>query len=358
LATRETALWYNSIGEFASRPRSAVARKRENEPVMKSETSHPAHSELSIVSPIFGAEHSLLRLHERLSAAAAQVTDRYELVLVEDCSPDGSWGRLRELAERDVRVKAIRLTRNFGQQNAIAAGLAHASGRRIVVIDCDLQDQPEKIPAMWAKADEGFDIVFTLRRERKDSIQKRVFSWMFYTLMGMTGKGFLRPGIGTFSLISRDVRDSYLRVADEHSLYVAVLHWLGYESTVIEQLHSERDSGKSGYSFRKLVHYAINGLVTQSNTLLHMSIMLGFGLVLLSFGGIVYLIVRKLTNSVEVTGWASLAVLNLAVGGAIMLSLGVLGLYIGRIFEQVRGRPLFLVRERINAPTEPPPEGE
>ena len=304
--------------------------------------------ELSIVSPIYGAQDSVENLYARVSAAAQQITESYEIVWVEDCSPDGSWENIQRIAKRDARVKAIKLSRNFGQQNAIAAGLHYAQGKRIAVIDCDLQDKPELIPVMWEAADSGADIVYTLRKNRKDGVLKRITSWIFYTLMGATSKGFLRPGIGTFSLITRQVRDAYLDVVDEHSLYVAVLHWLGFSSTVVEQEHAERDSGESGYSFSKLVYFAVNSLISQSNTFLYLSISGGFFLVLLAFIGIVYLIVQRLTGQISVSGYASIAILNLAVGGTIMLSLGILGIYIGRIFEQVKGRPLYLVQQEIN----------
>jgi len=303
--------------------------------------------ELSIVSPVYGAESSLRKLYETLSNIAQKLSDSYEIVLVEDCSPDNSWEVMKELATSDPHVKIYRLTRNFGQQIAIAACLTYAIGKRTVVIDCDLQDQAEKIVDMWHKMDEGADIVYTLRLNRKDSVLKRFSSWIFYTLMGFSKLGFLRPGIGTFSMISEEVKQSYLRVADEHSLYVAVLHWLGYNSEVVEQEHSGRDSGRSGYSFRKLVFHALNGLISQTNTLLYGSIAGGFLLVLAAFAGIIYLILQKITSDVAVDGWASLAVLNLAVGGTVLLALGILGLYLGRIFERVKNRPLFLAR---NAP--------
>jgi len=307
-----------------------------------------AHIQLSVVSPVYRAEACIDELYCQLTAVLRKITNAYEIVLVEDCGPDRSWERIKNIAAQDRNVIGLQLSRNFGQQLAIAAGLSVSRGQYVVVIDCDLQDPPEVIPQLVEQAKAGFDIVYTQRRTRVGSAFKQMTSRLFFFIMNSISPLFANPGQGSFSLISRRVVNEYLRVADIHSHYLSVLHWLGFRSTRVEVEQSPRFAGSSSYSLGKLVSHALNGIASQSTRLLHISTGMGLFFAVLACGQVLYLIYRKLFFSIGVEGWASLMAVLWFVGGAILFSLGVIGLYLGRMFEHTRPRPLFVVRERTD----------
>ena len=298
--------------------------------------------ELSVVVPVYGCASCLPQLHERLTAALASVTERYELVLVDDRSPDGAWGTLRDLAERDPAVKAVRLSRNFGQHAAITAGLAHSSGRWTVVMDCDLQDPPEEIPRLFAKAQEGYDIVFTRRKGRQGSFFRREASRLYFRLLNLALKTNMSHEIGAFSIVSRKVVDASLEVRDVERNYVMTLYWLGFEHTSIEFDYVERYAGASAYTFGALVRFAFEGLFFQTTTFLRWIVYLGFFISLAGTLLALFLVVNYFVGS-PYAGWTSLGVLILLLSGFIIVSTGVTCLYIGKIFTQVKGRPLYVV---------------
>ena len=304
--------------------------------------------EISVVSPVYRAEGCVDELCRRLTTVLESLAVSYEIVLVEDGSPDRAWERIRDLATQDPRVRGIRLSRNFGQHVAIAAGLAASRGRSVVVMDCDLQDPPEMIPQLVEKGQAGFDIVYTRRIERYDSWARRWCSRLFFLLMNTVSPSFAELGRGSFSLLSRQVVDEYLRVVDVHSHYLSVLQWLGFRSVSVEVRHECRFTGTSSYSLRTLLSYALNGVAAQSTRLLHISTAIGLLFALLAFLQIFYLIYRKLYWSIGVEGWASLMAVLWFVSGTILFSLGVMGLYLGRMFEHTRHRPLFVVREQTD----------
>lgn len=308
----------------------------------------PADIQISIVSPVYRAEACVDELYRRLTAVLSQITDAYEIILVEDYGPDRSWERIKEIATRDAKVVGLQLSRNFGQHLAIAAGLSASRGQYVVVMDCDLQDPPERIPQLVEQAKAGFDIVYTQHRTRADSGFKQLTSRLFFFIMNSISPLFANPGQGSFSLISRNVVNQYLRVADVHSHYLSVLHWLGFRSTRVEVEQSPRFAGSSSYSLGKLISHGLNGIASQSTRLLHISTGMGLLFAALACVQILYLIYRKLFLSIGVEGWASLMVVIWFVGGAILFSLGVNGLYLGRMFEHTRHRPLFVVRERTD----------
>lgn len=304
--------------------------------------------ELSVVSPVYRAEECLGELYRRLTTVLRGLTDAYEIILIEDGGPDRSWACIRELAAQDPKVRGLHLSRNFGQHPAIAAGLAASRGKRIIVLDCDLQDPPEVIPLLIAKADEGFDVVYVRRDKRTDSWFKQSMSRLFFFIMNGLFTVFAEPGLGTFSLLSRQVVSEYLRAADVHSHYLWVLRWLGFRTAVIEVAHAPRFAGTSAYSFWKLVSQALDGIVSQSTRLLHISTGIGLLFGVVAGVQIVYLIYRKIFWAIGVEGWASLMVVLWFVGGTILFSLGVIGLYLGRLFERTRNRPLFIIHERTD----------
>jgi dolichol-phosphate mannosyltransferase len=298
-------------------------------------------TKLSVVVPVYGCADCLVALHDRLSRSVAEVTERYELVFIDDRSIDGGWEVLCALARRDPRVRAFRLSRNFGQDAAITAGLAQARGEWAVVMDCDLQEAPEDIPRLWAAAGEGYDVVRTTRRGWRHSAFRR---WTSRAYRKLTLETDVRPDYSNLSLLSRRVIDAFLRLRDRDREYMIALDWLGFDSTSIEIEHRERYAGESGYSLRRLVRVALDGMFFRSTVLLRVVVLVGFLVALAGTALAVYEVIEYFAQpNQRVPGFASLAVLTLFLAGFIIVSIGVVGLYVGRIFEQVKDRPLYLI---------------
>jgi dolichol-phosphate mannosyltransferase len=304
--------------------------------------------ETSVVVPVFNASACLPELHRRLVSTLQAIGGPFEIVFVDDCSTDQSWSVLREIAESDSRVHAIQLSRNFGQHPAIAAGLTAARGRFIAVMDCDLQDRPEEIPKLQAAMAAGdVDIVFARRKNRSDSAMRKGTSRAFFALLNLLSGSKIDPEIGSFSLITRQVAADYLRVADRHGHYLQVLRWVGFRHTAVDIVEAPRFAGRSSYTLPRLIRHFWNGIVSQSERLLHVSIYLGFVFCAVAAVQVIYLIIRKLYLGISVAGWASLMVVLWLVGGLVLFSLGVLGMYIGKIFEQGQRRPPFVIRTEV-----------
>jgi polyisoprenyl-phosphate glycosyltransferase len=305
---------------------------------------------LTIASPVYRTEALVGELVERICVAARKVTDDFEVLLVEDGSPDGSWDAIARECERNPRVKGVRLSRNFGQHPAITAALQHARGDFVVVMDCDLQDAPEYIPALFDKGREGFDIVFARRRVRRFGWWKNITARVYYTIFRWLAGVEYDPNIGSYSMITRRVVDAFLQFGDYRRGYVIVLHWLGFSRGYVDVEHRERPDGRSSYSAWTLLAHALTITLTYSEKPLHLSIYVGGVLSLLSFVFGLWLIGRYYTSNVGqlALGWTSLIISHLFLSGLILMSLGVIGLYIGRVFEQVKRRPLFVIRETRN----------
>src|SRR5947209_6130800 len=304
--------------------------------------------ELSVVVPVYGCADCLLALHERLTRSVSSVTDRYELVFVDDRSADDGWAMLQRLAREDPRVRAFRLSRNFGQDAAITAGLGQARGEWAVVMDCDLQEAPEEIPRLWAAAGEGYDVVRTIRRGWQHSIFRRWSSRLYRTMTRGAGS---RSQYSNMSLLSRRVVDAFLRLRDRDREYTLALNWLGFDSTAVEIDHHRRHAGKSGYTLERLVRVAIDGVFFRTTVLLRVVVGFGFVIAASGVGLAVFEIVEYFTGTNQsVPGYTSLAVLLLVLAGFIIVSVGVVGMYVGRIFEQVKERPLFLIDAEAEGP--------
>ena len=296
---------------------------------------------LSVVVPVYGCADCLVALNTRLTDSVKQITDRYEFVFVDDRSVDDGWAVLVGLAREDAHVRAYRLSRNFGQDAAITAGLTQARGDWTVVMDCDLQEAPEDIPRLWAAAGEGYDIVRTVRRGWRHSAFRRTTSRAYRRLTLETD---VRPDYSNLSLLSRRVVDAFLRLNDRDREYMIALDWLGFDSTTVEIEHHERHAGESGYTLRRLIRTALDGMFFRSTVLLRLVVLLGFvvaliGVIVAGFEIADYFIEAHK----RVPGYTSLAVLLLLLAGFIIVSVGVVGLYVGRVFEQVKQRPLFVI---------------
>jgi glycosyltransferase involved in cell wall biosynthesis len=304
--------------------------------------------ELSVVVPVYACAGCIDALHEQLTRSVAGMTHSYELVFIDDRSVDDGWRVLQRLARSDVHVRAFRLSRNFGQHAAITAGLSQARGAWAVVMDCDLQESPADIPRLWAAAGNGYDVVRTIRRGRHHPPLKRWASRVFRRLTQETDSS---PDYSTLSLISRKVIDAFLSLHDRDREYMIALDWIGFDATTVEIDHAERLAGRSGYTLQGLIRVALDGMFFRSTALLRLVVLVGLVVAVAGLGTAVFEIVDYVSAPRRsVPGYTSLVVLLLVLAGFIIVSVGVVGLYVGRIFEQVKDRPPFLIDARAEGP--------
>ncbi|SFQ22095.1 glycosyltransferase family 2 protein [Salibacterium halotolerans] len=302
---------------------------------------------LSVVTPVYGCGDCIMQLYNRLSETLESISWQYEIIMVEDSSPDQSWSVIQQLAARDKRVKGIKFAKNFGQHTAITAGLDEALGDWVVVMDCDLQDQPEEIPKLYAKAREGYDVVFARRRDREDTLLKRWESKLFYKVYDYFTESTSDPAIANFSISSRKVIENYRHLREQNRNFPLFIQWMGFETAAVDVEHQQRMSGTSSYNLSKLMNLAVDGIVSQSNKPLRLSIKFGF---LLSTGAVLYglyLMYQYFFMFEPVPGWTSIMVSIYFVGGLLFANLGILGLYMGKVFNEVKNRPLYIVQESV-----------
>jgi polyisoprenyl-phosphate glycosyltransferase len=300
--------------------------------------------ELSIVVPVYGCRDCLRALHERIRKSVEPLTSSFELVLVDDRSPDGAWDTICALAHEDPAVRGVRLSRNFGQHAAITAGLAQSRGNWTVVMDCDLQEPPEAIPRLYATAREGYDIVYTARDRGRGL--RALAARAYLALRNFFLETNVRSEHGMLSILSRKVVDAFLRLRDRDREYRIMLGWLGFRHATIAVERAPRQAGRSSYTLRRLIRVAFDGVFFQTTVLLRWIVFLGF---LVAFGGVllaIYDVIAYLRDQ-SPSGYTSLAVLILMLGGLIITSMGVIGLYVGRIFEQVKERPLYVIDDEV-----------
>ena len=305
-------------------------------------------AEISIVSPVYKAEKIVHELVKRIAEAVSPLTQHYEIILVEDGSPDKSWEKILEACRDNYNVKGIKLSRNFGQHYAITAGIEACTGDYVVIMDCDLQDNPKYISEMLAKCKSGSDIVYTSKVKRKHSGFKNVAANIYFRIFNYLSESQqATDDVGSYSMITRRVADAFLAIKDFHRHYLMVLRLLGFSSTVLSIEHEKRFEGSSSYTFKKLIIHGINGITSQSDRLLRISINIGFGFFVVSLLWALYIILKYFIIG-SLPGYTSMMVLMLLSTGLILMSIGVAGIYIGKIFEQVKGRPLYFVDQRIN----------
>ena len=303
--------------------------------------------DLSNISPVYGCAGCLESLHHRISQTARSLGLSYEIVLVDDRGPDDSWLVMSALARTDpAHVRAIRLSRNFGQQHAISAGLAECQGRAAVVLDCDLQEPPEVITRLYEKFQEGHQVVLARRLAKQHHPLKRVTSWAYSRIMRMLSGQAISSDLGTLSLLGRPVVNQFKTFKDVNRHYLLIVMWLGFDPVTIDYEHQARAVGQSSYNLSRLIRLGMQGLFFQTTRWLEAVVLMG---VLISvFGlGVGCWAFWAALNGNPSPGWASTVVLTCLLGGAIIFIQGVVGLYVGQIFDQVKGRPLYVVAERV-----------
>jgi dolichol-phosphate mannosyltransferase len=301
--------------------------------------------EISIVSPVYSAAELLPELVKRLSATLSGMGVSYEIVLVDDRSPDNSWEVLKELCRQSDHVKAFRMSRNFGQHNAITAGLKLARGSWVVVMDCDLQDRPEEIPTLYAKAKEGADAVVARRAVRQDPWLKRMSSKLYYTAFSFLTDTIQDPAVANFGIYHRKVIEAILSMNDQIRYFPTMLQWVGFKREYLDVQHDARAEGRSSYDWASLFALAFNNILAFSDKPLKLTVRFGFYISAVSLGIGIFYLIQYLLGEIDVLGFASLIISISFFSGMIIMILGIIGLYLGKVFEKVKDRPLFIISE-------------
>lgn len=304
--------------------------------------------EISVISPIYGCRDSIEELYEKLTSVLQKICLNYEIIFVNDNCPQNSWDIISEIAKNDTKVKAIKLSRNFGQHYAITAGLDNCSGAHVVVMDCDLQDRPGEIEKLYKKALEGYDVVHGRRVERQDSFFKTFTSKLFYKTLEYFTETEHDHTIGNFGVYSKKVIEAVKGLKEKSRDFLLLVKIVGFKKVEIDVEHDERVYGTSSYTLSKMINLAIDSIVSHSNKPLKLIIGLGLFVSILSLFTALGLSIAHFTYGFSVEGWTSLMVSMFFLFGLLFGILGVIGLYIGKIFDQVKNRPLYIIDEMIN----------
>ncbi len=300
----------------------------------------------SVVIPVFGCRMILYELYKRLKITLEAINPNYEIIMVNDGSPDNSWETIVDLSSKDNRVKGINLSRNFGQHYAITAGLDNCSGEWVIVMDCDLQDQPEEILKLYTKAKEGYHIVFAQRILRKDRWLKRIWSRMFYVVLGYLTDTMQDSAIANFGIYHRKVIESICGMGDYHRYFPTMVKWVGFKYSKIPVSHADRSDGKSSYSYKKSVKLAIDTILSFSDKPLRIAVKFGFFISCLAIVFAIYYLILFFGNKIIIPGYTSLILSIWFLFGLIIMVLGVVGLYIGKTFDKVKDRQSYIIMDK------------
>ncbi|MFD1466668.1 glycosyltransferase family 2 protein [Hymenobacter caeli] len=299
----------------------------------------------SFVSPVYRAESLLAELVRRLVAAGEALGGSFEIVLVDDRSADGSWAGILALAAQDPRVRGLRLSRNFGQHRAITAGLERCRGEWVVVLDCDLQDRPEEIPALYARAQAGYDLVLARRTGRQDAWGKKLVSRLFYRVLSYLTEVPQDPAVANFGIYHRRVIAAVLAMRESIRYFPTMVRWVGFRAGYLDVAHAGRARGPSSYRLSQRLHLGLDVLLANSDKPLRLTVKAG----LLLAGGAFLLVpvtlLRYWAGQIDQPGYTSLIISIWFFSGLLLAVLGMVGLYIGKTFEQVKNRPLYIEDE-------------
>ena len=301
--------------------------------------------EISVVAPVYNQHAAtLIELVRRLSVSVSKITEDFEIVLVDDGSVNDAWLTIGDMARDNPKVRGFHLARNFGQHVAITAGLDHASGNWVVVMDADLQDRPEVIPELYVKAQQGYDVVFVNRVQRPESFVYRMFAASFYLILNaLSGQDYNRLQ-GNFSIVSANAVRAFRLLREPGRFYGGMLRWVGFRHGSICASHAAPGAGQTSYSFLKRVRFALGVIVSFSTRLLYISIVLGLVMAVASFVMAGVIIIDKLLYpEYPLQGWPSVMTAIFFTAGVTNVAIGLTGIYIGQILQQTRGRPLYVV---------------
>ena len=302
---------------------------------------------ISIVSPVYRAEKILPILVSEINLVMERIGEDYEIILVDDRSPDNSWEVMKVLSSQNSKIKSIRLSRNFGQHSAIFAGLTRAKGDWVVVMDCDMQDQPKEIAKLYKKALEGYDIVLGQRENRKDKFLKKLTSRLFYKVFNYLSGANFDNNVANFGIYHQKTIKSILDMKDYVKFFSLFINWIGFKSVSIPIEHGEREEGKSTYSVGRLFKQAFNVIISFSDKPLRLFINFGLSISVLSFIVGIYYLYLALTGKIAQPGFSSLILSIWFLSGIIISCIGIVGVYLGKTFDQTKGRPTFIIDEEV-----------
>ncbi len=301
---------------------------------------------ISIVSPVYKAEAVITDLVDQIDKSLTHFD--YEIVLVEDHSPDSSWKKIQDIASSNPRIKAIKLSRNFGQHAAITAGLRHVTGEWVVVMDCDLQDKPQEIPNLYKKAQEGYDIVQAKRKIRYDGFFKKLSSKLFYYIFEKLSGLRQDHTIANFGIYHKKVIKAFNEFNEPLRSFPSIINWLGFHKTSLDVVHGENSELRaSSYSLKTLLRLGFDIIISYSNKPLHITITIGIFISLIGFGLGLFYLIRYAIMGTSVSGFTTIISSLWFLSGIIIISLGIVGIYISSIFDTVKNRPLFVVEKKI-----------
>ena len=302
---------------------------------------------ISIVSPVYRAEKILPILVSEINLVMERIGEDYEIILVDDRSPDNSWEVMKVLSSQNPKIKSIRLSRNFGQHSAIFAGLTRAKGDWVVVMDCDMQDQPKEIAKLYKKALEGYDIVLGQRENRKDKFLKKLSSKLFYKVFNYLSGANFDNNVANFGIYHQKTIKSILDMGDYVKFFSLFINWIGFKSVSIPIEHGEREEGKSTYSVGRLFKQAFNVIISFSDKPLRLFINFGLSISVLSFIVGIYYLYLALTGKIAQPGFSSLILSIWFLSGIIISCIGIVGVYLGKTFDQAKDRPTFIIDEEV-----------
>lgn len=301
---------------------------------------------ISIVTPVYGCQECIYELYYRLKETLEKINLSFEIIFVDDNSPDTSWKFISELAKQDMRVKGFRFSRNFGQHRAITAGLEKSKGDWVVVMDCDLQDKPEEIEKLYQAAIQGFDIVLARRIDRQDHLIKKYFSKIFYFLLGYLTGTKQDSSIANFGIYDRKVINAVISMKDSSRYFPAMIKWVGFNQDTINVEHSKRTKGRTTYSFKKLINLGIDVIISFSDKPLRLVVKLGIFISLISIIAAIIELIRYFMGYIKVSGYTSLIISIWLLSGIMIFILGIIGLYLGKTLDKVKDRPVFIIKEQ------------
>lgn len=304
-------------------------------------------TKVSIISPVYQAEGNINRLVNLVIAEMSQLTDQYEIILIDDGSADNSWDEISSNCMQHTLVKGVKLSRNFGQHYAVTAGLQFASGEVIIIMDCDLQDDPAAIKHLYESYKKGNDIVFTKRLNRSQSFYKSITAKIYTLFFHFFSDRKYDVNTGSMVLFTSRIKNIFLNLEDKDRLYIQLLKWIGFNQAYIDVEHKPRFSGTSSYNFFKLMNLAVQGWTSHSDKLLRLSVYGGFFLSVITLLISIAIVILYFVKGFQ-PGWPSLFVAILFSTGIILMSIGTAGIYIGKIFEQTKNRPLYIVEKITN----------
>jgi dolichol-phosphate mannosyltransferase len=303
---------------------------------------------ISVVIPVLNEEKLIAELVNRVTKNVEVIESKYEVIIIDDGSSDQTWKSIQQHCQKNPRVKGIKLSKNFGHHYAITAGLHHSQGEWVIVMDGDLQDRPEVIPDLYKKAKEGFDVVFVSRSNRPETFFYKSLQKFFYFLLRTLSGIDFDSRQANFSIINRKVVEAFKKFPENARFYGSTIKWLGFKRTYIEASHGERFSGKPSYTLKKRVNLALDIILSFSDRPLKFAIGIGIFMSILSFSLILWILLGVLNWGFTQVGWPSLMAVILLIGGVVLIVLGIIGTYIGRIFREVRNRPLYVIDEKVN----------